>query len=49
MSAALDKVEDETARSFNKRDVDSDATRKDLQSLKIDMAVVKWMLGLCLL
>ena len=52
LSAALAKVEDDTSRSFNKRDADIDGIRKDVTSLTIgftkldgDVNLIKWMLG----
>ena len=59
LTAALAKVEDETikrlasrdveiTRDFSKRDADIDTIRKDVQSLKVDSAVMKWMLGIVL-
>ena len=48
LSAALGKVEDETIKGFNKRDADIDTIRRDVQSLKVDTAIMKWMLGFLL-
>ena len=38
LSAALTKVEDETARGFNKRDADIEAIRKDIASINKEVA-----------
>jgi hypothetical protein len=48
LSASLSKVEDETAKSFFGRDADIDAIRKDVTTLKVDTAVLKWMNGVLL-
>ena len=45
---SLKNIEDDTNKSFSKRDADIEATRKDVQSLKVDSAVFKWMGGVML-
>ena len=52
LSAALMKVEDETAKNFSKRDSDIEAIRKDITSINLRMAalvgdsnLMKWMMG----
>ena len=45
LSGALARVEDETSKGFSKRDADIDSIRKDVQVLKVDGAVLKWMVG----
>lgn len=44
----LKTIEDDTSKSFSKRDTDIEATRKDVQSLKVDSAGFKWMGGVML-
>ena len=41
----LKRVEEEATKHCSKRDADIDAIRKDVTILKIDSAVMKWMLG----
>ena len=48
LSASLTKVEDGTTRGFFKRDADIEAIRKDVTTLKVDTAVLKWMNGVLL-
>ena len=45
LSSSLAKIEDETTKGFTRRDADIEATRKDVQTLKVDTAVLKWMAG----
>ncbi len=44
----LKRVEEDTTKHFSKRDADIDAIRKDVTTLKVDSAVMKWMLGFVL-
>ncbi len=45
LSAALTKVEDETARSFSKRDADIEAIRRDVSSIGKDVAGINTRLA----
>ena len=45
LSAALTKVEDETARSFSKRDADIEAIRRDVSSISKDVAGINTRLA----
>lgn len=49
---SLKRVEDDTTRSFSKRDADIEVIRKDVSAIKLDvvalkgeMVLVRWMLG----
>ena len=55
LTSALSRTDDETSKAFGKRDGDIDAIRKDVASLKIEIATVKgdvtllkWMVGLAI-